>query len=87
VTSNDKRKILIKRKGVHQQVYRKRGTPVLAITDGRSAKKTQVDPSCAITEQPREGIEPDHLRDEEPKRKKPTPTNSAAAAEQRCLSQ
>jgi hypothetical protein len=45
--------------------------PVLAITDGGGAGKDLI--LCSTkTDQAAEGFEQDHLKDEEPKKKKPT---------------
>jgi hypothetical protein len=86
VTSPEKRSTLNKRKGVHQQVYRRVEKPLLTITDGSGAgMDIEAAPAAVSGEE-----EKDHLSGDEPKKKKPTPTssgNSAAAATQPCLPQ
>jgi hypothetical protein len=72
VISPEKRTNQNKRKGVQtQKEYKKVVQPVLAITDGGGAGKDLI--LCSTkTDQAAEGFEQDHLKDEEPKKKKPT---------------
>jgi hypothetical protein len=82
VNSPDKRNSQLKRKGgQQQQVYRPIQKALLPITDGGEVENNGASDAAKVTCQVEGVSETDHLADEEPLKKRPTPTNSGNKAE------